>query len=138
MRSDFAALCLDEAPGECPPRGDVDQGAEGVSRDATCVTHFQGQTIVHLRGELDMATAPLLAERLACVVGDGPSLTIIDVSQLAFCDSSGLGVLLRCRRRTHQHGGQLVLRSPSHALQRLLTLTGLDEVLETEFGSEGP
>jgi anti-sigma B factor antagonist len=93
------------------------------------VTHADGETVVRLSGELDMATAPDLAERLAQLSSDGRAGVIIDVSELEFCDSSGLAVFVEYSQRARAHGTRLVLRSPSPRLRVLLELTHLEELL---------
>ena len=55
---------------------------------------------------------------------DGTDL-VLDLSQLGFVDSSGLRVLISAQHQLADHGGTLVLRSPSETVRRLLEITGL-------------
>jgi anti-sigma B factor antagonist len=73
--------------------------------------------VVHVRGELDMATTPALAE--ACAGLDGP--LAVEASGIEFIDSTGLRGLLRLR----EGRDRFVLMAPSAVVRRLLTLTGL-------------
>jgi anti-sigma B factor antagonist len=102
----------------------------GASPFGAVVVHADGETVVEVSGELDMATAPVLARRLADLP-DGTGRVTLDVSRLEFCDSSGMSVFVDCQRRVAARGGSVVLRRPSDNMRRLLSLTGLDALLET-------
>jgi anti-anti-sigma factor len=58
---------------------------------------------------------------------DGP--VIADLSELAFCDASGLGALIRVNTDAGQMGRELVLTSPSRAVTKIMRLTGVDDWL---------
>ena len=89
------------------------------------VGDFGGHPVVALRGQLDLADAPDVAAELAAIVAArGPSV-IVDLTDLEFIDSSGLGVLVRTLRRTREGGGDLYLAAPQQQVRRLLHVTGL-------------
>jgi anti-sigma B factor antagonist len=83
---------------------------------------------VRLLGELDMSTAPQLREELLRLVSDGATTVTVDLSELAFVDSTGLSVLITGLKRLRQQGGDLALRSPTPGTRRVLEITGLTEV----------
>lgn len=85
-------------------------------------------TIV-LLGELDLATAPVLEEELKRVEATDAASIVLDLSGLAFMDSSGVRLLVTAhsRSRTRDRGFSLV-RGPA-AVQRVLELSGVDELL---------
>ena len=83
---------------------------------------------VRLLGELDMSTATELRERLIGLAADGPTQVTVDLSELAFVDSTGLSVLITGLKRFRQQGGDMALRSPTPATRRVLEITGLTEV----------
>lgn len=83
---------------------------------------------VHLLGELDMSTAPKLRDELLRLVTDGATMVTVDLSELAFVDSTGLSVLITGLKRLRQKGGELALRSPTPGTRRVLEITGLTEV----------
>jgi anti-sigma B factor antagonist len=90
--------------------------------------HFDGQAVVALRGELNLADAPCLGSRLiAAVAACGPSV-IVDLSGLEGIGYIGLSVLLRVRRWTRQSGGDLFLAAPQQPVRRILEATGLIDV----------
>ena len=89
---------------------------------------FDGQAVVALRGELNLADAPGLASHLiAAVAACGPSV-IVDLAGLEGIGYSGLSVLLRVRKWTRQSGGDLPLAAPQQPVRRILEATGLIDV----------
>lgn len=88
--------------------------------------------VLRLSGELDMASAPRLAEELERTATRDVERVVVDVRDLAFCDSSGLAVLMSWHQRCEQRGRELVLRSPRPNLLRLLEITRVDEAIRTE------
>jgi len=92
------------------------------------------QAIVNMVGELDMATAPLLRETVMKLLQPslGVGVVILDLSELTFVDSTGLGVLAASRQRVEREGGALVLRGPRPNTVKVLAVTGLDRVFVIE------
>jgi anti-anti-sigma factor len=84
---------------------------------------FDGGRIFALWGELDASTCRGLTEHLVGLPG---SLIVLDLCQLTFMDSSGLGAIHAARQRAIDDGGTLVLCRPSPAVYRVLQITGLD------------
>jgi anti-anti-sigma factor len=84
---------------------------------------FEGGRVFALRGELDASTCRGLVERL---IGPPGSLVVVDLCDLSFMDSSGLGALHSARRRALKNGGTLVVCRPSPMVSRVLEITGLD------------
>jgi anti-sigma B factor antagonist len=88
----------------------------------------QGWTLVTLRGELDVASARDLRERLLDILNRlTPSGVILDLSRVEFIDSSGTAVLVRTERRARLIGCTLVLVAPSAPVSRVLQICGLDQ-----------
>ena len=83
---------------------------------------------MRLLGELDMSTAPRLGDELARLASDGATMVTVDLSDLAFIDSTGLSVLITGLKRLRQQGGDMVLRSPTPGTRKVLEITGLTEV----------
>ena len=76
-----------------------------------------------LAGELDAASGRGLAGQLTSSCG---SLIVVDLSQLTFIDSSGLGALYVARREAITRRGDLVVSRPTLMVYRVLEITGLD------------
>ena len=88
-------------------------------------------TVIHVRGEIDMATAGRLRDAIEPHMG--PEQTIVlDLSEVDFMDSSALKVLVQARGRLTEDGGSLVLRNPSRSARRLLTVAGATDLLATD------
>lgn len=79
--------------------------------------------IFTLSGELDASTCRGLVEQLQ---GPPGSSVVVDLSELTFMDSSGLGAIHLARRRASKDGGTLVVCRPQPIVHRVLQLTGLD------------
>ena len=89
--------------------------------------------VVVARGDIDLAGGPVLEQAILLREEAGP--VTVDLSGVDFIDSSGLRSLLGASRRARDRGQDLVLRSPSAGVARLLALTGTTElfrVVDTE------
>jgi anti-sigma B factor antagonist len=86
-----------------------------------------GARVVQCVGEIDLATVPLLRDRVAGLQLDGPSRLVIDLSGVTFIDSLGLGALIGFHKRARVLQGSLVV-VPSAAARRVLAATALDRV----------
>ena len=89
----------------------------------------RGYIIAALGGELDIAAAPMLREKLLVMIGPAASRLIIDLSAISYADASGLAVLMATGRRAGLLGGFLRLASPSPEVADALSITGLDRHL---------
>ena len=98
-----------------------------VSRDGGCV-------LVTLAGELDIATAGPLRRQLAGVVADDPppARLVVDAAALGFVDAAGIAVLLGAQQALAARGGELLLRSPSRLVRRVVSVLELEGVLLVE------
>ena len=92
------------------------------------VSSLDSRHEVRLLGELDMSTAPQLRDELARLASSGAGIVTLDLSDLAFIDSTGLSVLITALKLLRQHGGELALRSPTPGTRKVLEITGLTEV----------
>ena len=88
--------------------------------------------VVTLSGELDLASAPELQACLEDVVADGATTVVVDLDDLAFCDSTGISALVRAAHHARSGGRRLVLRRPRPGVRRVLEITGVTSVLEIE------
>ncbi|MGP3987173.1 STAS domain-containing protein [Streptomyces sp. 3N207] len=89
-----------------------------------------GVTVMELRGEIDIRTAPFLAARLdRLTAGPHPDL-VLDLRSVSFMDCSGLRLLCRARNRTLARGGRLRLVTGSSHFLRILKHTGLAGLFE--------
>jgi anti-sigma B factor antagonist len=92
------------------------------------VDQREASTLLVLRGELDVSTAPKLREALVDAIGSGRRI-VVDLEGLEFLDSVGLGILVSGLKRARTHEGDLVVVCASRTILRPFELTGLDEVI---------
>lgn len=87
--------------------------------------------LVALRGELDLATAPQVAEVLDGLAPDagGVRHIVLDLRGLTFMDASGLHALVRQNNHARQNRHNLAVVRGREAIDRRLTLTAADEIL---------
>lgn len=85
-------------------------------------------TIFRLTGSLDVATSPALKDALTKAAAQGRSELIVDLAQVEFLDSTGLGALMGAHRRAVESGGRLALIVNDGPISRLLNITGLSRV----------
>ncbi|MCS0635899.1 STAS domain-containing protein [Streptomyces sp. LP05-1] len=77
------------------------------------VTEHGAWTVLSIKGELDLVSSPVVRRRVHDAVADGRHDVVLDLSQVLFCDSSGVGVLIAARRLLHSCRGRLRLILPA-------------------------
>jgi len=85
-----------------------------------------GAAALHVAGDLDLATAPLLEDALADV---GASVVVIDLSGCSFLDSAGIRALVGAARRLADGGRSLRVVAADSGIVRLLEITGVDTLI---------
>lgn len=85
--------------------------------------------VVALRGELDLASAPLLQHTIESAETDGVRLVVLDMEDLEFIDSTGLRIVLAAHTRAQERGQELALTRIGPQVKRLLTITRVGEHL---------
>lgn len=86
---------------------------------------------VTLRGDADVYSAADLRRRLNEVIDAGEVALVVDLSHLAFLDTSGLGVLVGATQRARRNGGSLALvLGGNDSVRMVFEITGLDKVLD--------
>ena len=91
-----------------------------------------GRAVLSVAGEVDLQSAPELRERLIALYHEGERVVVLDMSDVAFLDSTGLGVIVAALKRFRASGGDLVLRRPAERERKLLDLTGLSEIFQIQ------
>lgn len=91
---------------------------------------LEGQTRIALTGELDIASATEFEEGLTQVETDTPGILVLDLRQLAFIDSTGLRVVIAADERARSAGRRLVIVRGTAAVDRVLSVTQLDQRLD--------
>ena len=88
-----------------------------------------GVVLLRAKGDLDAYTAPGLRTQLHEATGEA-DLVVVDLAEVTFIDSAGLGALVGAHRRMREEGGRLRIVRPPALVARAFELTGLDDVLE--------
>lgn len=88
------------------------------------------EVVITLDGELDISTAPELWAAIDHAIAEEHTHLVLDLADLAFVDSTGLGVFVRAGKELRAKGGGLALRSPGERVAKLLSITRLEEVFE--------
>jgi anti-sigma B factor antagonist len=102
--------------------------SEAVQLELSCRTDADGNQVVSVTGELDIATTEQAYAYISEVIDSWPTPVSVDLSGLTFCDASGLGVLAKIARHARQAGRQLKLTSVRPPQLKIMRLTGLDGV----------
>ena len=89
-----------------------------------------GLVHVILRGELDLSTVAKVQDELRRVEAGSPPVVVLDLSKLTFLDSTGLRCLVTADQRARDEGRRLVLVRGPDPVQRVFSITRLEERLE--------
>ena len=99
--------------------------------------HDRGRcSVVDLEGELDLYTAPLLRAHLSGLVAGGRTHLVLDLHQLDFMDSVGLGAIVDGLKRVRATGGTMQLVCTDEAILRVIRTTGLTALVEVRASQE--
>jgi anti-sigma B factor antagonist len=87
--------------------------------------------VVTLPTEIDLTNADLVQEELLSVLNQGATLLVADLSKTSFCDSAGVSALVRAFRRAVTSAGAMRLVVGTPAVERVLSITGVDRLVDT-------
>lgn len=89
-----------------------------------------GAAVVCLSGDLDLGSSPPVRAALADALATGPSVLVVDLAGVQFCDSSGLNLLLQIRLDAEAAGIPVRLAGPAAPVLRVLEVTGAAAVFQ--------
>ncbi|HEY2565239.1 MAG TPA: STAS domain-containing protein [Acidimicrobiales bacterium] len=87
-----------------------------------------GVPVVAVAGEIDVATAPTLAEHLGVHEAGGANVVVVDLLGVSFLDSTALGVLVGSFKRLRDSGGTLKLVIAEPRILKVFEITDLVRV----------
>ena len=93
-------------------------------------------TVLRVSGELDLVTSPTVRQHVHDAVAEGRRSLVLDLSEVLFCDSSGVGVLVASRRLMRSCAGRLRLILPAQGavdgshVNRVLAALGVRRLFE--------
>ena len=85
--------------------------------------------VIEVAGDLDMASAPQLRDRLLEVVEAGAGAVVVDLTQVGFVDSSGLGALVLAYKSLREREGWMGLAGVRQPVRKLFSITSVDRVI---------
>jgi anti-sigma B factor antagonist len=91
-------------------------------------------TVLRVTGDLDLETAPQLLGAIEPYLSAGSEPLVLDLSGLAFIDSSGLSALIRVNQRMVAAERPLSILAPAPPVAKAFEITGLDQVLPVRHG----
>lgn len=87
---------------------------------------------VNLDGEIDIYTANTLKEKLSVVSEDKISDIKINMQNLEYIDSTGLGILIGILKRLKQKDKDIYIINIKPNVKKIFTITGLDKIFKLE------
>jgi anti-sigma B factor antagonist len=116
----------------------VDEDEMAVVPDLVLDVRQDGGTaVLRLQGDLDVSTAPELAELCRSVHARGATEVVIDLTETTFLDSAGLRALVGAQRLFGGDGANVRLSHPSETVIRLLDITGLTDYFAIDCTRSG-
>jgi len=101
------------------------------------IEKLEKYTLIQVMEEkLDTNVAPSLKSELVLISGKGEKNIILDLSNCRYCDSSGLSAILVANRLCKNANGTFVLTGLTDAVDRLITISQLDTVLNIAYSNE--
>ncbi|SDR06461.1 anti-sigma B factor antagonist [Virgibacillus subterraneus] len=95
------------------------------------------KSIVSLIGEIDAYTAPQLKESLLPLTRIDSQLIEVDLEDVNYMDSTGLGVFISALKSTKENNSHLKLVNLQERVLRLFKITGLDEIIDITTAIRG-
>jgi len=86
------------------------------------------RSVVHVSGEVDVYTAPMLREELAALIDAEHANLVVDLAEVSFMDSTGLGVLVGALKKIKTLGGELRLVIDQEKVLKVFRITALTQV----------
>jgi anti-sigma B factor antagonist len=117
-------------PPSAPGRSDSSSGGGSSAPFHVDVLSTDGVHRFVLRGELDLAGAPILRDCVAAACNDRTRAVRLDLRKLDFIDSSGLYALLKTRELCTERGWEFALVGSTPAVRRMFEVAGVADLLE--------
>ncbi len=85
--------------------------------------------VITVSGEVDLASSPDLDTSIIAAIASGAASVVIDLTDVSFMDSSGLGVIVRGLKRCREADKDLDLVITNERVLKVFGITGLDQVI---------
>lgn len=87
---------------------------------------------VSIGGELDVSSAEQLKNQLHKIVDDKMLDVKIDLTNLEYIDSTGLGVMIGVLKKLRVNEKEIYILNPRSNVKKIFTITGLDKIFKME------
>ena len=87
--------------------------------------------ILKLSGEMDISSAPQFKDKATSLIQEGYQKIVLDLSELGFTDSVGIGSIVASLTRAKEKGGQICAVSPTKTVKKLMDIVGLFNIMDT-------
>ena len=94
------------------------------------VREQDGWAVLTVSGEIDIATAPSLRERLHGLLADEKHQIVVDLDDVGFLDSTALGVLVGVLKRARTEGGEVRIVCTQPRVRKVFEITRLDSAFD--------
>jgi anti-sigma B factor antagonist len=91
-------------------------------------SHGEDRAVFALAGRLNMASADRLRGEVAAAITRGEKRIAVDMSEIEFLDSTGLGAIISAFKSVREAGGDVRLVAPSWQAMLVIRLTNMDRV----------
>lgn len=99
----------------------------------------RGRFVMSLDGDLDIATAPVLADAVTRLMADGAvGQLLVDLAEVRFLDSSGVRALLQARKAAEERGVAFMVSRPGEFVAEVLRIAAVDRLLGIEQAPAAP
>lgn len=85
--------------------------------------------VIRAAGELDLSTVTEMRAAVTEVTDRRPRAIVFDFRNIAYMDSSGLGILVSAKKRLGNHQGEVIVITQQNSVLKALSLSGLDQIL---------
>lgn len=89
----------------------------------------QWLVVVKVRGELDAYLAPIVRERVEEVLGSGAAWLLIDLTEVEYIDSVGLGIMIGAAKRASERSGDVAIACSRPNVLRVFEVSGTKDLL---------
>lgn len=102
------------------------------------VDSIEDEYQIKLTGEIDIYTVPILEERMMPLIEEGKKKVTVNLHDVSYMDSSGLGTFISAYKRAQQYGCAFEIVEARDRVLRLFIVTGLNDIiaLRTTNGGE--
>lgn len=84
--------------------------------------------VVEIQGEIDVYTSPKVKETINSLIEQGNYFLVVNLEDVRYIDSTGLGVLIGALKRVREHDGNITLVCNNPQIKKIFNITGLVKI----------